>query len=88
MSNPLKSALWSALWTFVGLFGVTVAGFLAEIAEWAGANGAQPFPDVSVLGYAVISAVVAAVSGLVAFVVRTAQQKNVLPGAAPVFPKA
>jgi len=88
MKDQFKSGLWSSLWTFLALFAVTALKFLSQIAEWAGSNGHQPFPDVSVVGYAVISAVVAALSGLIAFAVRVLQAKNVVPGNAPVFPDA
>jgi len=86
MTNEVKSALWTFLFAFVGLFGLSALKFLADIAQWAGSNGHNPFPNVSVLGYAFISAVVAGVTGLVNFAVRFAQSKGFLPGAGPVYP--
>lgn len=86
MTNQVKSALWTFLFSFAGLFGLSALKFLADIAEWAGTNGKNPFPDVSVLGYAFISAVVAGVIGLINFVVRFAQAKNFLPGNGPSYP--
>lgn len=86
MTNTVKSALYTFLWTFIGLFGVTLLGWFQVVGEWASKHGHEPFPDVSVLGYGLVSAAGAAAAGLVAFIVRFAQTKNVLPGEPPAFP--
>lgn len=85
LTDPLKAALSTALWTFIALFSITTLGWLSSVAEWASKSGHTQFPGLSVLGYGVVSAIVAAASGLVAFIVRFAQSKNVLPGTPPAF---
>lgn len=84
----LKSALYTALWTFLGSVAILSTGWLADLAKWASASGKAPLPGLSVIGYAVLSALVAAAGGLVAFAVRYAQSKNALPGQPPVYPTA
>lgn len=86
LTNQVKSALWTSLFAFIVLFGLSALKFLADIATWAGSNGHNPFPNVSVLGYAFISAIVAVSIGLVNFVVRFAQSKGFLPGTGPIYP--
>lgn len=88
MKNSLKAAAWTALFTFLGMFGITLLGFLQEVASWAGSSGTTPFPEVSVLGYGLIAAAVAAVIGIVNFVVRYAQTVGVIPGRAPEYSPA
>lgn len=84
--NALKSALYTALWTFLGSVAILATGWLADLAKWASSSGHEPLPGLSVIGYAVLSALFAAAGGIVAFVVRFAQSKNVLPGQPPSFP--
>jgi hypothetical protein len=86
MIPALKSAAYTALWTFIGMFGLSVAGFLAQVAEWASSSGRTPFPGVGTLGFALISALAAGAGGIVAFLVRYAQSRLVLPGAPPIYP--
>lgn len=71
--DALIRASRTALWSFIGLFGLSVIGFLQQIVEWANAGGAAAFPSVSVLGFAAISAAVSAVIGLVSFVANAAE---------------
>lgn len=85
MLNSLKSALFTALWTFVGTTALLSVGWLQSLAGWASSNGHAPLPGLSTIGYAVIGALVSASSGLVAFIVRTAQAQNVIPGSPPAF---
>lgn len=87
MSNALKAALWTALFTFLAVFGIATIGFLQDVASWASGD-ALTFPDVSVLGKAAVSAFAAAATGLVNWVVRLAQSKGALPGAGPVYDTA
>lgn len=83
--DALKAAGWSAVWTFVALFGLSAVGWLQDVAQWASSNGADPLPGLSVLGFAAVSAVVAAVSGLVTAIVRVAQAKGMVPGQGPAY---
>lgn len=71
--KALRPALMAAWWTFLAIFGLTITGWLGDVAEWASASGTTGFPSLSVLGYGAVSAAAAAASGVVAFVVRTAQ---------------
>lgn len=68
----LKPALWTALFTFLGLFGATLTGWLGDVADWAAGEGVA-FPDPSVLSKAAVSAAGAAFAGLVNWVVRYIQ---------------
>jgi hypothetical protein len=84
--NSLKSGAYTALWTFIALFGISLLGFLQEVAGWATQGGAAPFPSTSTLGFAFVSAIVAAASGIVGTVVRLVQSTTTLiPGGPPRY---
>lgn len=85
MRDATKAALFTALWTFIGVFGVSLAGWVSDVAAWAGTDGAV-FPAVTPLGKAAVAAFAAAASGLVGWIVRTAQSHGMLPGEAPHYP--
>lgn len=85
MKNALKSGLWTALFSFLGLFVPTVLSWTQQVSKWASTSGHAPLPGLSTLGYAVVSAGSAAVAGLIAFLFRALQTKNALPGNAPTF---
>lgn len=84
MKDATKSALYTALWSFLGVFGVSLLGWLGDIATWAGTDGAT-FPAVTPLGKAAVAAFAAAASGLIGWLVRTAQSRGMLPGSAPHY---
>jgi len=72
--NAIKAGAFTALWTFIALFGLSVVGWLNDVIGWASDPDALVvFPDPSVLVKAAASASAAAVSGLVGTVVRLAQ---------------
>jgi hypothetical protein len=82
VSDTLKRVLRTFLISFVGLFVPSALGFMGEITKWASAKGQQPFPDLSVLGYAgviAISAGLIAVLNLVVNLIEDATGKS-LPG--------
>lgn len=82
MSDTVKRVLRTFVISFVALFVPSALGFMGEITEWAAAKGQQPFPDLSVLGYAgviAISAGVIAVLNLVVNLIEDATGKS-LPG--------
>lgn len=85
MTDELKAAGWTFLFSFIALFGVSAVGFLQEVIEWASSSGAEPLPGLSTVGYAAVSAVAAAAIGLVNFVVRYAQSKGAIPGETPTY---
>ena len=85
LTDPLKSAMSTAAWTFLSSVAVLSTGWLASLAKWASTSGHTPLPGLSVVGYAVLSALLGAAGGVVSFVVRFAQSKNVLPGQPPAF---
>lgn len=72
--NAIKAGAYTALWTFIALFGLSLVGWLNEIGEAATSNeGTIYFGDPAVLVKAAVSAAAAAASGLVGTVVRLAQ---------------
>lgn len=85
MSDSVKAALWTALFTFVALFGISLLGWVQEVAAWAGSATAGDFPSVTPLGKAAVAAVAAAATGLINWIVRFAQAKGALPGNGPAY---
>lgn len=83
--DKLKAALRTALWSFIALFAMSSLGWLQQVAEWASSSGKTPMPGLSVLGYAAVSAVVAAGIGLVNFAGVWAQGQGILPGSPPSY---
>lgn len=72
--NAIKAGLFTALWTFIGMFGLAFLGWLNDVQQWATSDGAVTvFPDTSVLVKAAIAAVAAAAGGVVGTVVRLVQ---------------
>ncbi len=72
--DAVKAGLYTALWTFIALFGLGLADWLNEVLAWATSDGAAVvFPDASVLVKAAAAATAAAASGLVGTIVRLAQ---------------
>lgn len=72
--DAIKAGLYTALWTFIALFGLSAVGWLNDVVEAASGDGASVvYPDPSVLVKAAASAAAAAASGLVGAVVRLAQ---------------
>jgi hypothetical protein len=71
--NAIIAARNVAGWTFLVSFGGASFGFVQKVTEWASASGQDPFPEVSVLGYAFVAAVGAAATGAFAGIVRWAQ---------------
>jgi len=67
----LRAAYRTAGQTFLGMFGLSLLGWLSQVAEWAG-NTTGDFPSVSPLGKAVVAAMVAASSGVVAALMKVA----------------
>ena len=87
-TNAARAALWTAAFSFVGLFGVSLVGWLGDVAQWSQAaldGTTVAFPPLSVLAYAAVSAAASAAIGLVNFVVRYAQARGVLPGSGPSY---
>ena len=71
--NAFRSASITAGLTFVVLFLTSSLGVLAALARWASSNGRDPLPDISLLGYAAVNAIVAGLTGLLNFVIRWSQ---------------
>lgn len=72
--NSVKAGAYTALWTFIAIFGLSVIGYLNDVVEAAsGDNATFLFGDPAVLVKAGVSAAAAAASGLVGTVVRLAQ---------------
>lgn len=83
--DAIKAGLWTALFTFVGLFGLSLVGWLQDVASWASSSGAEPLPGLTSLGYAAVSAATAAVVGLINAVVRLAQVATGKGDAGPTY---
>jgi hypothetical protein len=87
-SAAFKSALYTALWTFIALFGLALGHWLIDLTNWAAdTHHAVIFPDPGVLVKAAVAAVGAAGAGLVSFVVRFVQGRLGV-GSVPVYVKA
>lgn len=86
MSAPVKAALWTALFTFVAVFGISLMGWIVDVGAWASDKEAGQFPAVTPLAKALVAALAAGATGLVNFVIRFAQSKGALPGEGPVYP--
>jgi hypothetical protein len=65
----LRAAYRTAGQTFLGMFGLSLLGWLADVSSWAGSTEGT-FPSVSPLGKAVVAAMVAASSGVVAALMK------------------
>lgn len=74
MSDSVKAALWTALFTFLSVFATTAIGWVGDVAEWANGAGTTAFPSVSVLAYGAVSALTAAGAGFLNWVVRATQK--------------
>jgi hypothetical protein len=57
------------------MFGLSLLGWLSQVSEWAGSTSGD-FPSVSPLGTAVVAAMVAASSGLVAALMKLAGKEG------------
>lgn len=83
--DSIKAGAWTALWTFVALFGATAAGWSQQVVDWANTGLTGDFPSLSILASGAVSAFFAALSGLVGTIVRLAQAKTGLPGQPPTY---
>lgn len=84
--DPIKSGISTAAFTFVVMFLLGIGGSLTSLAQWASSSGATPLPSISAIGYAAVGAATAAITGLVATIVRWAQGKFAwVPGKPPQF---
>jgi hypothetical protein len=83
--DSIKAGAFTALWTFIALFGATTIGWSQEVIDWADQGSTGAFPSLSVLASGAVSAFFAALSGLVGTIVRLAQAKTALPGDPPVY---
>jgi hypothetical protein len=72
--DAIKAGVYTALWTFIALFGLSVVGWLNDLVQAASNDDATiVFGDPAILIKAAVSAAAAAASGLVGTVVRLAQ---------------
>lgn len=85
MPNSLKAGLWTALFTFITLFGTTLVGWLNDLIAWAAPGDEVPFPDPSALKGAAFSAIASAAAGLVNWLIRWAQDRTGVGPETPVY---
>jgi len=70
-NKAIRPAFWTAVWTFVGVFGFGMVGFLESIQQWAG--GSADFPDLSVLRGAAVAGAMSALVGFTGGAIRFVQ---------------
>ncbi len=87
MTNPAKAAGWTALFSFLTLFGAALVGWLNDLMTWATPGSDAPFPDPSALRGAAVAAGASAAIGLVNFVIRWVQTRTGT-GEVPTYVKA
>jgi hypothetical protein len=73
LSNPLRAAIATAVFTFSATAFTALIGLLGEIQQWVDGGGE---PNWDTLAKVVVSAAVAAFSGLLNFGVRWFQQRS------------
>lgn len=78
LPDSARRAVRTAAATFVGVFGVTLLGWVNDVAAWAGTSGAH-FPSVNPLGKGAVSALCAAAVGLVTYLQNLAEDHGVIP---------
>lgn len=72
--DSLKAGGYTAAWTFAGLFGASLLGWLNTVVAWATSDAPiEAFPEASVLLKGLVAASGAAFGGLIGTVVRLAQ---------------
>lgn len=80
MTNELKAAVWTTLWTFVGAALLALTGFLNAVMSFLTGTNETLADDVSNLGVLLASALVAAAAGFLNLVYRVLQSHGKLPG--------
>lgn len=85
MSNSLRAALWTALFSFVATVLIAFVPFLTAVGDWLNGDDPSLVDDWSVFSRVIVSAFVAAVTGLVNWGVRAAQARGKLPGTGPSY---
>lgn len=78
LPDPVRRALRLFLWTFLGIFSVTLTGWLGSVVEWASTSD-QAFPGLTPLGKAAVAATAAAASAVVAYVVNALEDRGTVP---------
>lgn len=85
--DALRAAFTSGLWAFIGTFGASLLTWLQDVTRWAtDGDGTVVFPDPTVLAKALVSAVVAGFTIVVAGSVRLAQAHGWIGGKPPTYP--
>jgi hypothetical protein len=82
--DALKSAGYTALWTFIATALGLLTGWLGELTQ-ALSSDEFVLPDPEPAAKAIAAAAVAAFSGIVAAVIRLAQANTSLPGQPPSY---
>lgn len=74
--DSIKAGAYTAVFSFITLFGLSLVGWLNDVVEWASNDGTVAFPSGSGLAKAAASAATAALIGLVNAVIRWAQDQT------------
>ena len=90
MNDATRRALRTFAQVFIGIFALSLLGWLADVQEWATCvtDACRNFPDPSVLGKAAIAAAAGGVSALVAWVQNILEDNTSFPAVfkAPASP--
>lgn len=77
MSDALRRAIRTAVFTFVAIFALALTGVLGDLTEWA--NDGGNFPNLDVLAKAAVAGFAAAASGLVTWIVNALEDGTAWP---------
>lgn len=80
MNDAARRSLRTFIQVFVGVFAVSLLGFLGQVQEWSSCVGEVcQFPDPSVLAKAAVSAVAAGAASLVSFLQNYLEDNTAMP---------
>lgn len=86
LPDAIKSGITTAVAVFLGMFIPALTGWVTSLQNAINSHGHIPAPSISTLGYAAMSAAVAAGTGLAWAVFRWAQGRFPwIPGTPPQF---
>lgn len=83
LSNSARKAARTFLQTFIGVFAVTLLGFLAQVTEWASQADAA-FPSLSPLGKGAVAATAAGAVALVTYAQNALEVRGTIPTLLPL----
>lgn len=79
LNDATRRALRTFLQAFVGVFALSLLGWLTGVQEWASCVKDCVFPDPTILGKAAVSGVVAGAITLITYAQNLLEDKGVIP---------